>query len=262
MSEEISESAPIVVAGTGGSGTRAVVKFLVKCGVDMGETNGVGDALAFVGLLDRHINSVLELTRDSNYDPANLPSQLRAEVVADYLEAARKHRPKRSGAGKWGFKNPRHIFLLPLLNIALPKATFIHVVRDGRDMLLSGNKRQPSAHFESLFGRLFSHSHEDIARFWSRTNAGTNRFGRNTLGKRYITVRIEDLWGPDRHKKILDLADVLALDPDIALRREHIFQQRESYGRGKAAAFDLSPETRADFEITLSEFGYIPRLTQ
>ena len=257
MAEEISESAPIVVAGTGGSGTRAVVRFLVKCGVDMGETNGVGDALAFVGLLDRHINSVLELTRSSNYDPYALPDRMREEIVADYRRAAREHRPGKNDECRWGFKNPRHIFLFPLLNLALPKATFVHVVRDGRDMLLSENKRQPNSHFEALFGREFSNSHEDIARFWSRTNAGTKQFG-SALGSRYLNVRIEDLWGPERRKHIQHLADVLALDPDIALRRERIFQERESYGRGRVVQFELSPETRADFEAALSEFGYIP----
>lgn len=259
MAEEISEAAPIVVAGTGGSGTRAVVKFLVRCGVGMGETNGVGDAIAFVGLLDRHINCVLELTRSCNYNPSDLPAQLREKIVTDYQRAAYEHRPKQNGGGIWGFKNPRHIFLLPLLSCALPNATFVHLVRDGRDMLLSENVRQPNAHFDALFGRSFAHTHDDIARFWSRTNAATRQFGKDTLGRRYLNVRIEDLWGPDRRDHVRALADALGVDRDAAVRREHVFEERESYGRGRALEFALSPDTRAEFEAALSEFGYIPR---
>ncbi|HEX3429314.1 MAG TPA: sulfotransferase [Rhizomicrobium sp.] len=264
MSEDISESSPIVVGGTGGSGTRAIVKFLDKCGVDMGAKNAVGDAVSFVALLDRHINSVLGLTKSTRYDPHDLPAQLRDAVVSDYLAAAREHRAKhnRPRAGAWGFKNPRHIFLLPLLNVALPKVIFVHAVRDGRDMLLSENIRQPKDHFQALFGYPFSNSPDDTARFWSLTNLDTRRFGRSLLADRYVCVRIEDLCGPDPQKHVEALAEALGLDPERALRRARIFQDRESYGRGKAAQLELSPKTRVDFEAALSEFGYLPKLVR
>ncbi|HLY04314.1 MAG TPA: sulfotransferase [Rhizomicrobium sp.] len=258
MSEEISEAKPIVVAGTGGSGTRAIVRFLSKCDVDMGETKAGRDAVAFVDLLDRHINSVLELTRSCDYDPSVLPAPLRDEIVADYRKAANEHRSNEEGSQAWGFKNPRHMFLLPLLSLALPKAKFVHLVRDGRDMLLSENVRQPNMHFQALFGRPFANSHDDIARFWSRTNTATKQFGLRAMGEQYISVRIEDLWGPERRKHVQALATALDLDREAAIRREDVFEEREGYGRGRAAEFALSAETRAEFEAALSEFGYIP----
>jgi hypothetical protein len=52
---------PIVIGGSGGSGTRAVARFLTAIAVKMGEyLNQSGDALAFVDTLDALINPILE----------------------------------------------------------------------------------------------------------------------------------------------------------------------------------------------------------
>ena len=71
-------SSPIVIGGTGGSGTRLVQSILAGAGVFMGHhLNAVGDALDFVGALDRFINPIVTHTRSLNYRPADLPAEAR-----------------------------------------------------------------------------------------------------------------------------------------------------------------------------------------
>jgi hypothetical protein len=60
---------PIVIGGSGGSGTRAAARLLAATGVRMGEhLNSSADALAFVDTLDSLINAILRNTRSLDYD--------------------------------------------------------------------------------------------------------------------------------------------------------------------------------------------------
>ena len=250
------ERPPVVVGGTGGSGTRAVARFLRRCGLDMGESNTVADALAFVDVLDKHINEVLRIVRGTNYDASQLEESLRNSILQDYRAAAFRHKRGMAPNIRWGFKNPRHIFLLPLLDVAFPGAVFIHLVRDGRDMLLSENKRQAVSHFEALFGEPFTDSPADVARFWAATNTGARAYGLRHLGARYINVRIEDLCGPEQSSHIRTLAELLGLNTKTALDRADKFELRESYGRGHLADINIPPKVREEFSAALAEFQY------
>jgi hypothetical protein len=237
-----------------------MARFLRRCGIHMGhggeETNTVTDALAFVDMLDKYVNAVLNVTRGTNYDAFELPPLLRKEIVRAYRTAAQQHRRDLQKNEKWGFKNPRHIFLLPLLNLAFPGVVFIHLVRDGRDMLFSENKHQVRAHFEPLLGQPVDESLDSVARFWSGTNLGAKVFGETQLGARYINVRIEDLCGSERDKHIGRLAKALGLDIDLALFRAEKFELRESYGRGRSARLELSPAVGKEFFDALAAFNY------
>lgn len=51
---------------------------------------------------------------------------------AGYLAYARRH-----GATRWGDKTPQHLGAMSRLAAAFPEARFLHVVRDGRDVLAS-----------------------------------------------------------------------------------------------------------------------------
>jgi hypothetical protein len=220
------------------------------------ETNTVADAMAFVDMLDRYVNPILNITGGTNYAPDKLPALLQEEIVRAYNTAARRHRGDLRPKEKWGFKNPRHIFLLPLLDVTFPGVIFIHLVRDGRDMLFSDNKRQVEAHFEALFGEPFVESLEAVARFWASTNLGAKAYGEMHLGPRYINIRIEDLCGPERDTHIRRLAGALELDVETALIRAERFELRDSYGRGRSAQLELSATVRNEFFNALAAFNY------
>ncbi|HEY5049169.1 MAG TPA: sulfotransferase [Rhizomicrobium sp.] len=247
---------PIVVFGTGGSGTRAVAAFLSACGIDMGrKVNGAGDALAFTSVLRAHIDGLIATTRRLDYDVAQIDAAISAAVVADYRRAAELHREGRQQhSARWGFKNPRNIFTLPLIDMAFPDALFVHVLRDGRDMILSHNRNQPERHFEALFGRPFDQTEADVGRFWAKSNLEARAFGTGRLGRRYIPARIEDLCGPDRVAGVVAFAVSIGIDPHIAARHAEIFEPQNSFGRGTRTS--VGEEVGEMFRAALSTFDY------
>ncbi|HEX4078329.1 MAG TPA: sulfotransferase [Rhizomicrobium sp.] len=251
----VQNTGPVIVFGTGGSGTRAVAAFLSACGIEMGsQVNPSWDARLFGPLLRDYIGKVIAATRCLDYDPWQIDPLVRTAVVDGYLHAAEAHRRGMGTPRRWGFKEPRNIFLLPLVNMAFPDAKFVHVLRDGRDMLLSRNRNQPSKHFESLFGRPFDHTDGAIAQFWAKSNLEAYHYGTQFLGRRYVIIRIEDACEEGRKDILLQFATMLDIDYDVAERCSEVFHAQETFGRGS----DYSGRQRlpAEFEAALGTFHY------
>jgi hypothetical protein len=247
---------PIVIGGSGGSGTRAVARFLTATGVHMGEyLNHAVDALAFVETLDALINPILEYTRSLDYDPACLPADLAARSVEMIHSAADIHCAPSARGGRWGFKNPRHMFLLPILNRAFPEFIFLHVLRDGRDMVLSKNRNQLRMHCRDLFGRPNDDTPAASAGFWATVNFQAEAYGARVLKSRYILLRLEDFLGEARQDYALGLAQKLELDKCRAVAHLDIFRAPASLGRWRARREELPPSTGI-FGAALGYFGY------
>jgi hypothetical protein len=247
---------PIVIGGSGGSGTRAVARFLTAIGVQMGEyLNCSADALAFVDALDALINPILENTRSLDYDPHGLPVDLAARAVEMIRSAADIHCARSVRDGRWGFKNPRHMFLLPILNRAFPKFVFVHVVRDGRDMLFSENRNQFHRHYTDLFGRPAGVTRGAFAAFWATTNLEAATYGARVLGSRYMLLRLEDLCGDARQDYALGLVQKLKLDTCRAVTCSDIFRAPASLGRWRARTQEL-PSLTGILGEALAYFGY------
>jgi hypothetical protein len=247
---------PIVIGGSGGSGTRAVARFLTATGVQMGEyLNRSADALAFVDTLDALINPILENTRSLDYDPKYLPVDLAARAVEMIHSATDIHCTPSARDGRWGFKNPRHMFLLPILNRAFPEFVFVHVLRDGRDMLFSENRNQLRLHYRGLFGRPDDLTPEASAAFWSTVNLQAAAYGARVLKSRYILLRLEDLCGEARQEYGVGLAKKLKLDKCRAVAHLEIFSAPASLGRWRARAEEL-PALTGCFGTALAHFGY------
>jgi Sulfotransferase family len=189
-------SSPIVIGGTGGSGTRLVQSILAGAGVFMGRhLNAAGDALDFVGPLDRFINPILAHTRSLDYCPADLPAELSQAALSELSASSRRISADCPWAmQQWGWKNPRSMFVLPILHEIYPQLRFIHVLRDGRDMAFSSNQNQPQQHYAALFGGTpTALTFEDALRFWAKANCDVSSWGVSNLGDRYLVLRLEDI---------------------------------------------------------------------
>jgi hypothetical protein len=247
---------PIVIGGSGGSGTRAVTRFLTAIGVQMGEyLNSSADALAFVDTLDAVINPILENTRSLDYNPNCLPVELAARAVEMIHSAAEIHCARSVREGRWGFKNPRHMFLLPILNRTFPEFIFVHVLRDGRDMLFSENRNQLRKHYRDLFDRPDDGTSEGSAAFWSTVNLQAATYGARVLKSRYMLLRLEDFCGEARQDYGLELAQKLGLDKCRAVAHLDIFRAPASFGHWRARAEEL-PALTGIFSTALAHFGY------
>ena len=189
--------APIVIGGSGGSGTRVLRNALIAASVFMGtRVNAAGDALDFEPWLDCRINHILAATRTLDYSLSDLPCALRTEILDELrFRVGGYVRDLPRPGMPWGWKNPRSIFMLPFLAELFPALRFVHVVRDGRDMAFSGNQNQLRKHFEALVGD--DHDAmtqaEKSAVMWQAVNCGAAAAGSRLLQERYTALRFEDV---------------------------------------------------------------------
>jgi sulfotransferase family protein len=250
-------SHPIVVGAIGGSGTRVLRQCLVGAGVYMANhVNRSGDALDFSRFLNANLNAILTETRSVDYALQALPTALRGKVEKAFLRALRAHLADApDGVRHWGFKVPRSIYILPLIQEILPAFRFVHLVRDGRDMALSGNEFQFTHHYRALAGEK---APDDmvLARLmmWSAVNEEARRWALREMGERYRIVRFEDLTAAPQ-ATLGALFAWLGIEADTA-RLAGLVQPPASIGRRHALPEASASKLQAAAAPTLAVFGY------
>lgn len=245
---------PIVIGGTGGSGTRVIQTIVEKAGVFMGEfLNSSKDAMDFEPFLDEIINPILQATHSLNYNVADLPLSLRekamsqlAKIANDFVAAA------PSEASSWGWKNPRTIYILPLIHAIFPNMRFIHVLRDGRDMALSSNQNQLRKHYSSLFGRDCQMTSQESIQLWAKANSEIQEWAFQHLDQNYHWISFEQLCQyPET--VISELVKKLQISNKTSHDLRTIVAAPDSIGR-----FQTLPET-AKLELTEIAFLALKR---
>jgi hypothetical protein len=85
------------------------------------------------------------------------------------------------GAKIWGDQSPLHTFYLPYIKKIFPQAKYIHLLRDGRDVVAS---------LVTRFGN--DHLYEAVLR-WKTSIKRTNQFQEQISPSQYVEVRYENL---------------------------------------------------------------------
>jgi sulfotransferase family protein len=179
---------PLVIGGTGGSGTRVVTQIVFRAGRYMGaRVNNSLDAR--------------ELARfDLSWGLRYLEQRLgvstpgfAAEMGRAHDEAVQRHLALADDAGAWGWKHPHSYLMLPFLRERHPGLRFLHMVRDGRDMAFSANQYQADRYGPAALGaRWTGPKHVRSAAYWAWANTLAADDGQE-LGERYLCIRYEDL---------------------------------------------------------------------
>ena len=249
---------PVVIGATGGSGTRVVVTILQACGVALGtRLNESLDPFVFMRYYDRWIDAFV-LDR-SGVRP--LGSDERSAMRRELGEAVKEHLADAAPArgAPWGWKSPRSIFLLPLLDEVFPQMRFVHVVRDPRDMAFSANQRQVIAH-----GGVYLSPEEraepdpiQSALLWKRVNADAAAYGRSSMPGRYLLLRFEDLCA-DPAGTSTELASFVgaATEPDRIRDAAASVSPPASVGRWRQEDPELVRRIDAVVAGDLEAFGY------
>lgn len=127
---QLREERPIVVMGRGHSGTRVLGWALDKLGLHMGTTdeNPAADAQDL-----RFTETIKEICRRTLHEPARSaphPRELRRfqKRAAGYMKWLGPLQPG------WGWKFPETYLIGNYVEQTFPKAVYIHMVRDGRDV--------------------------------------------------------------------------------------------------------------------------------
>jgi hypothetical protein len=187
-------SGPLVIGATGGSGTRVLARLARHAGYDLGRNlNSAEDALEFYSFHEKWINPFVSAERRG----AALPKSQGEQMEREFQTALDRHHPSNiRSENHWGWKAPRSIYLLPFLQRQLPDLKFIHVLRDGRDMVLSANQNQLRKHSTAVLAwreRLFRSVPERAMLLWAHVNLQAGEFGETDLRENYLRVRFEDL---------------------------------------------------------------------
>ncbi|HUK95656.1 MAG TPA: sulfotransferase [Gaiellaceae bacterium] len=238
------DDGPGVVGATGGSGTRVVARVLRRAGMFLGDDlNRSEDALDFAAFSDRWINRYA-----AGESPPEMSRELRGLVARQHADADGR---------RWGWKEPRSVYLLELLDRQLPGLRFLHVVRDGRDMAYSENQVQLRKHGDAVLG----HAREgetDALRsiaLWSEVNLRAADYGERALGDRYLRVRFEDLCA-DPSGTVAGILGFFRLSVDVEGIAAEEVHPPETLGRWRNA----TPETTRALEEragdALRRFGY------
>lgn len=116
-----------------------------------------------------------------------------------------------------GEKTPEHAMCLGPLNAAFPDAKIIHVIRDGRDVTVSGwfhNLRQKKETFQQRFPTMAAYAEYLLQNHWIPYIQQARLFGR-TFPDRYLELRYEDL-SADCSAGVARMLDFLGVDTSDA----------------------------------------------
>jgi hypothetical protein len=162
------DSAPVVIGGVGGSGTRLVTQILRQVGVIFdGVVNDSLDNLWFSLLFVRRtiflkppeeIRRLIWLFINAMRDSLPVPEELlplldeaarydrgpalRKSVLQEARNSIVQNSSPHNSCELWGWKQPNTHVLVPILAQCLPKMKYIYVVRNGLDMAFSYNQNQ------------------------------------------------------------------------------------------------------------------------
>jgi Sulfotransferase family len=247
--------APVLIVGTGGSGTRVVARLVERMGVFLGaRLNVAHDSEAMTRYLETCRAEIPCLWRA----PADVPRWTTRELAGALL---RQRRGIPHPRAPWGLKNPRAMFYLPHVHRLCPGMRLIHVVRDGRDMAFSENRFQLD-----VLGDIYSPALRTrladapvpvrAIALWSEINCAVARWGEATLGVRYLRLRFGDLCAAPV-AVIEQIAGFLALplrDPRPLLAD---VEPPASIGRWREQDPALLARVLAEGEPGLRAFGYV-----
>ena len=232
------DSAPIVIGGVGGSGTRLVTQLLQQQGVVFaGDKNEELDNLWFSLLfVDRDIFSrpaqeieqrvwlFVNAMRDRESLPEKLTSLLNAAARFDrgpalrqsVLQAARKTIDDPAyaveTAAAWGWKQPNVQVMVPLIAPYLAGMKYIYVVRNGLDMAFGYNQNQLKYFWgDFLLGDDAEVTPANALRYWVASYKRNCAY-RGLLGDRLYLLNF-DLLCANPRQELLKLNDFLGLNP-------------------------------------------------
>jgi hypothetical protein len=255
---------PLVVLGTGGSGTRAVAEIMRAAGVYLGpKMNRSSDSLALKPFLVRWSQPFVaesHWVEAVERDPANGILEPPEEAIADLKAGIADQRTGIPSKGSlWGWKNPRTINLLPVLTAVAPDAVTAQLVRDGRDMAYSKNQHdlEDCAAIVPEELRDAPDPVRSIA-LWSRLNLAALAYMNERSGGNHLVVRYEDLCADpaENAERLLTHLGVPFTD-EVLEQAKELVKLSSSAGRWREAPPAEIAAVQAAGSEGLRAFGYI-----
>ena len=217
--QETSDVTTIFVGGLPSSGTRVAAEALAHLGArgwgDAAWDSGVGCCEA-MGLLSRRVRSTKALPTDRSFlsrsDGSALEGILRKQLHTYRRGRLTKFHARTADGDALLVKEPELSLLLPWL--PLSNASYVHVVRDGRDQALGASSGWPLELFGDAIVPDKRPSHLRKLTIWAKWNVATEA-ALATLGRPSVVVRLEDLRGKRAAATLRRMADVVLPGADV-----------------------------------------------
>lgn len=193
----ISETAPIVIGGCGSSGTTLLRRMLnrhpvVSCGPES------------TVFLER-VTGPAELAARMGFPPSEIEAWQRdSRSQAEFIERFQAACLARSGKSVWADKTPENIRRVDFVWRHFPRARFVHMIRDGRDVACSLRRQS----WMKLADRGSSDVTARCATYWVERVSIRSTFANDP---RYTELRYEDLVR-NPEGTLRSLLDTLGLD--------------------------------------------------
>lgn len=264
---------PVVIFNKSHSGSRLLADLVRASGIHMGaRQNESGDAEDILELVEyvveHYYPDFSPLWRESSGSDA--------ELCALVARAFRSHLGSREGE-PWGWKLCETTYALPLIDYLFPRARYLHLIRDGRDVAFSDHV-PPFNHFWQKvytgcvglhywrgmwFGRMSKLAYRldplpYNVQHWINSVTVGQHFGA-MLRERYMETRYEDLCLRFDHEalRILSFIDardkakaIESLRPSISVAAIGKFRRRPLWQRWRAEQLARP---------LLSALGYVPK---
>jgi hypothetical protein len=213
------DPAPFIV-GMGRSGT-TLLRLMLDAHPEMAippETHFLPDLIEAAGKRGTSAERLTELITsqrtwgDFGLDADLLADRLRAQDPLDARAAARafyRLYADKHGKARWGDKTPGYVRRMRPIGDTLPEARFMHLIRDGRDVALSRQRRGMGAH----------RSQAEMGARWRDRIRSARRQAKRLRG-RYLEVRYEDLV-TDPEPSLRRVTELIELDWDPAMLDYH-----------------------------------------
>lgn len=199
------EHGPIVVLGRGHSGTRFLAEALQRQGVFIGgKLNAMFDSRTWGQGIQQVVLGIYP--QYDALEPGDVWHRKIEETATAFLSEG-------YAGGPWGWKIGISAFVIPLLANVFPNLRVIHLIRDGRDVMLSRLRRIP-AMAASAFNRKVILGDAEARSWWGikLTERGieryrdefemqawvtfvtaARRYGRPLGAEKYLEMRYEDM---------------------------------------------------------------------
>lgn len=257
--ESLAAEAPIVLMGRGHSGTRVLAYAVRALGVNLGfsERMASGDPED-----KRFRRGLARLAR--RWDTGDVPSE---RELRPFRALVYRWHERLAPAGPWGWKYPETYLMAPHVHAVFPRARYLHIIRDGRDLAF---KRHRTHDPDTALGRRV------LAKIGATGEPGYIGAALSWAYQVELFTAFEDRCLPP--ERVLDLMfEELCIDPTGVIRRVAAFLGLPVPASAVEFLADFTdPEKVADHRVrkperiraveerigpTLRRFGYLPGAT-
>jgi hypothetical protein len=241
---------PVFVIGCHRSGTNLLYDVLLSAGgfaIYRGYLPIYKMLIPRFGVLDKRRNRerlMKTWLRSKGFRRSNLDAGLLTERVlrdcrsgGDFISIIMDDISRQQGAIRWAVYDPDNVHYVRQIKRDIPKALFVHIIRDGRDIALSLSKMggfRPFPWDRSARGLL------PTALFWEWMVRKGRKYGRE-IPRDYFELHYEDLVC-DPRRTLASLSEFLQHDLDYdRIQRTHLGRVGESN-----STFKGEPESRVN----------------